>query len=43
VSSASLILTDGGVALSERKAGGAQGRTKVLAASSRCRIKGNAL
>jgi MFS family permease len=34
VSSASLILTDGGLALSERKAIGAQGSTKVLAASS---------
>jgi hypothetical protein len=34
VSSASLILTDGGLALSEPKAVGAQGSTKVLAASS---------
>jgi EmrB/QacA subfamily drug resistance transporter len=34
VSSASLILTDGGLALSELKAAGAQGSTKVLAASS---------
>jgi hypothetical protein len=34
VSSASLILTDGGLALSEPKAAGAQGSTKVLAASS---------
>jgi len=34
VSSASLILTDGGLALSERKAAGARGSTKVLAASS---------
>ncbi len=34
MSSASLILTDGGLALSERKAVGAQGSTKVLAASS---------
>ena len=34
MSSASLILTDGGVALCEPKAVGAQGSTKVLAASS---------
>ena len=34
MSSASLILTDGGLALSEPKAVGAQGSTKVLAASS---------
>jgi EmrB/QacA subfamily drug resistance transporter len=34
VSSASLILTDGGLALSEPKAVGAQGSSKVLAASS---------
>ena len=34
MSSASLILTDGGLALSERKAAGARGSTKVLAASS---------
>src|ERR1700758_5024497 len=34
VSSASLILTDGGLALSEPKAVGAQGSTKVLPASS---------
>jgi hypothetical protein len=34
VSSAALILTDGGLALSEPKAIGAQGSTKVLAASS---------
>jgi EmrB/QacA subfamily drug resistance transporter len=34
VSSASLILTDGSLALSEPKAVGAQGSTKVLAASS---------
>jgi len=34
VSSASLILTDSGLALSEPKAVGAQGSTKVLAASS---------
>jgi hypothetical protein len=34
VSSASLILTDRGLALSEPKAVGAQGSTKVLAASS---------
>jgi MFS family permease len=34
VSSAPLILTDGGLALSEPKAVGAQGSTKVLAASS---------
>jgi EmrB/QacA subfamily drug resistance transporter len=34
VSSASLILTDGGLALSESKAVGARGSTKVLAASS---------
>jgi hypothetical protein len=34
VSSASLILTDGGLALSEPKAVGAEGSSKVLAASS---------
>src|SRR6516165_12630203 len=34
MSSAPLMLTDGGLALSERKALGAQGSTKVLAASS---------
>ena len=34
MSSASLILTDRGLALSEPKAVGAQGSTKVLAASS---------
>src|SRR3954470_10423735 len=34
VSSARLILTDGGLALSEPKAVGARGSTKVLAASS---------
>ena len=34
MSSASLILGDGGLALSEPKAVGAQGGTKVLAASS---------
>ena len=34
MSSASLILTDSGLALSEPKAVGAQGSTKVLAASS---------
>ena len=34
MSSASLILTDGSLALSEPKAVGAQGSTKVLAASS---------
>ena len=34
MSSASLILTDGGLALSEPKAVGAQGSAKVLAASS---------
>src|ERR1700749_1814597 len=34
MSGASLTLTDGSLALSERKAGGAQGSTKVLAASS---------
>ena len=34
MSSASVILTDSGLALSERKAVGAQGSTKVLAASS---------
>ena len=34
MSSASLNLTDGGLALSERKVVGAQGSTKVLAASS---------
>jgi len=34
VSSAPLILTDGGLALSEPKAVGAQGSTKVLAASN---------